>query len=262
MKVAAVQLNSQDDPRQNFQKIRALTDEAQKAGAKLILLPENFAFFGPEEVKLKIAKSLSEEVLHFLRELSCQYKIVVVGGGFPHPAKDGKVFNRMVAIGPEGELIFQYDKVHLFDIEVEQINYRESKATEAGKKYPDVFSFMGFLFSGAICYDLRFPEIFRKNQPDVLLLPAAFTKKTGEVHWEVLLRARAIENQCYVVAAAQWGTHFGLRQTFGHSVIVDPNGKILAEIPEGDGFIVAELSVDYLKSLRQSFPVLAHRKFF
>ncbi len=262
MKVAAIQLNSDEDVSKNFSKIEIFLERAAAARAELALLPENFAFFGREEVKLKLAPTLVTEVENFLRSAAIRHKMLVVGGGYPAPSEDEeKAFNRMSVFSPAGQVLFRYDKIHLFDVEAGGIYYRESAATVAGKSPPGTFGVAGFKVTAAICYDLRFPEIFRYHEVDVLLLPAAFTRVTGEAHWEVLLRARAIENQCYVIAAAQWGEHFGGRQTYGHSMIIDPWGSVVTQLSEGEGLLVAELSKEALVNIRTKLPALQHRRF-
>ncbi|MCS6983983.1 MAG: carbon-nitrogen hydrolase family protein [Leptospiraceae bacterium] len=261
MHVAALQISSQGDIEENLSRLAVLLQEARKKEVELALLPENFAFFGPEEEKIRRAQQISQRANIFLREMANALGMTVVGGGFPYPARDGKVFNRMLAFSPLGEQLYCYDKTHLFDVEVEGLVYRESAVTEPGISLPTPFSVAELSFLGAICYDLRFPEIFRQPGVDVILLSAAFTQTTGEAHWEVLLRARAIENQCYVVASAQWGQHFGGRKTFGHSMIIDPWGVVMEILTEGDGLVIAELSQERLREVRTKLPALRHRRF-
>ncbi|EPG66141.1 carbon-nitrogen hydrolase family protein [Leptospira wolffii] len=264
-KAALIQLNSRADLDFNLQKCEKLAEEAVSGGAKLLGLPENFPFLGSEKEKLERGAEIETKTRSFLENISKKNKITVLAGGFPSPAPGGKVYNTAALFGPDGKEIFQYHKIHLFDTDPgDGVEYRESRSVEAGKEIPPVYrnSELGNI-SSVVCYDLRFPELFRKladQESDIVFVPAAFTKLTGEAHWEVLLRARAIENQCYILAPAQTGTHSGGRETYGHSLVVDPWGRILADAMEGEKVILADIDLEEVKKARKKIPALRHRK--
>ena len=263
--VAALQLNSQADLSQNLATCGALVERATRRGAELVLLPENFAFFGPEAEKRRVAESLEKgQVAAALRALSREHSICVIGGGFPEQTSDPlRPHNTLLVVGPDGTDIAAYRKIHLFDVELGSAgSYAESDATSAGTEVV-LAEVGGFKLGLSICYDLRFPELYRalsREGAEVLLVPAAFTLHTGKDHWHVLLRARAIEAQAFVVAAAQQGAHPGGRQTYGHSLIVDPWGTVIAEASDGVGLVTATLERSRLDAVRRSLPSLSHRK--
>jgi predicted amidohydrolase len=242
-----------------------LVERAKRRGAELVLLPENFAFFGPEAEKRRIADSLAAgQVSAALRELARQNAICVIGGGFPEKTSDPlRPHNTLLVVGPDGEDLAAYRKIHLFDVELGGAgSYAESDATSAGSEVV-LAEVGGFKLGLSICYDLRFPELYRalsREGAEVLLVPAAFTLHTGKDHWHVLLRARAIEAQAFVVAAAQQGAHPGGRNTYGHSLIVDPWGTVIAEASDGVGLVMATLERARLEAVRRSLPSLQHRK--
>ncbi|TGL20226.1 carbon-nitrogen hydrolase family protein [Leptospira levettii] len=266
-KAAVVQVTSTARVSNNLTKCRQLVEEAAKAGAKVIGLPENFSFMGSESEKQNLLGQIEEETFSFLKETAKDLGIYLLGGGFPTKAPSGKVFNTAVIVNPQGEEVFRYHKVHLFDAVVgDGFPYKESNHTEAGEKVPEVIPTEYGNISSAICYDLRFPELFRalsKQGVDLCFLPAAFTVPTGEAHWHVLLRARAIENLMYVLAPGQTGTHdpHGKRKTFGHSLIISPWGEILAELNSEEGFAIAGIELDRLNEIRSTLPSLHHRRF-
>jgi deaminated glutathione amidase len=263
--VAAVQLNSQLDLAQNLESCRRWVGRAASRGAELVLLPENFAFFGPEADKRELAESLADgPIAKALADMAREFRVCVVGGGFPERSGDAqRPHNTLLVIGPDGSQLATYRKIHLFDVELGSGgSYSESAATSAGSA-PVVVEVGGFKLGLSICYDLRFPELYRalsEQAAEVLLVPAAFTLHTGKDHWHVLLRARAIEAQAFVVAAAQHGAHPGARQTYGHSLVVDPWGTIIAEASDGVGVVTATLERERLAAVRRSLPSLAHRK--
>ncbi|HXK19301.1 MAG TPA: carbon-nitrogen hydrolase family protein [Polyangiaceae bacterium] len=263
--VAAVQLNSQADVGQNLERCRELCRRARARGAELVLLPENFAFFGAEVDKRQLAESVEDGVImSALREMARENAVTVIGGGFPERSADpARPHNTLVVVGADGSLVASYRKVHLFDVELGSGgSYAESAATSPGSSVV-VVEVEGFKLGLSICYDLRFPELYRalsEQGAEVLLVPAAFTLHTGKDHWHVLLRARAIEAQAFVVAAAQHGTHPGSRSTYGHSLVVDPWGTVIAEASDGVGLVCATLERSRLDSVRRSLPSLAHRK--
>jgi predicted amidohydrolase len=265
LSVAAVQLSSQADVAENLEHARALVRRAAQRGAELVLLPENFAFFGAEADKRGVAESLGAgSIVSALSEMARESSVCLVGGGFPERSQDPeRPYNTALVIGPDGAQLGAYRKIHLFDVELGSGgSYSESAATAAGDQAV-VVDVAGFKLGLSICYDLRFPELYRalsEQGAEVLLVPAAFTLHTGKDHWHVLLRARAIEAQAFVVAAAQHGTHPRGRQTYGHSLIVDPWGTVIAEASDGPGLAQATLERARLEAVRRSLPSLTHRR--
>lgn len=264
MKVSAIQLNSQPELEHNMEKIYEAVSKAVKEGADLVALPENFAFMGDEKKRLEQAEKIYQSVETSLIGWAEELEIYILGGGYPVPVQNGKVFNRAALINPEGKRIAAYNKIHLFDVGLsEKEIYKESDMVEAGKdvvvvNLPEYEMIAGL----SICYDVRFPELYRemtKQGAQILFVPAAFTKPTGRAHWETLLRARAIENSTFVVAPAQTGKHGERRETHGHAMIIDPWGKILADAGEKPGMATAELDLEALKEIRRKLPALEHR---
>ena len=277
--VAVVQLVSTEDVQRNLRATEALIGKAAAAGAKLILLPENFAVLdgGPLSQFAEREGDNTALLQGFLREQAKANKVFLVAGTIPMATRplrtgdaevqsieDGRVRPASLVYDPSGEVIARYDKMHLFDVQVEdrQAQYSESSSFEAGDQVVWADTPMGRL-GLSICYDLRFPELYRRllgGGAEILTVPSAFTKVTGEAHWEVLLRARAIENQCYVLAANHGGVHNAKRETFGHSMIVDPWGRVLAQVDKGEGFACAQIDLDALHELRAKMPVQSHRR--
>jgi deaminated glutathione amidase len=266
---AAVQMNSQADVAKNLARAELLVAEAAKQGAQIIVLPENFAFMGGEDdERLRVAEHLDTDtpgaIRTFLETNSRKHSAWIIAGGLPEASGDAvRVHNTCVVVGPDGNMTARYRKIHMFDVEVgDGQRYRESASCAPGDK-PVVASVAGANVGLSICYDLRFPELYRTlvdAGAEVLVVPAAFTLATGKDHWHVLLRARAIESQCYVIAAAQWGAHPKGRRTFGKSCIVDPWGEVIAQASEGEGVAVATLDPKYLQQVRASLPSLQHRR--
>mgnify|MGYP002525049711 CR=1 FL=1 len=266
---SAIQMASSTSISANLLVAEKLIAEAAKAGAKLVALPENFALMGDDEfdkVKVREADG-SGRIQDFLAMVAKKHGVWVVGGTIPLVADDdNKVRAACLIYNDQGERVGRYDKVHLFDVSVPDTNeeYRESDTIEAGDKELIVDSPFGKL-GISVCYDLRFPEFFRRlvrKGAEIIFVPSAFTAETGAAHWELLLRARAVENLCYVVAPNQGGFHINGRKTFGHSMIVDPWGVVLDCYKTGGGFVSAEIDRERLAKVRKSFPVLEHRKFF
>jgi deaminated glutathione amidase len=263
--VAAAQLCSQADVAQNLERCRELCRRARTRGAELVLLPENFAFFGSEADKRKLAEPLEgSAIVSALREMARENAVTVIGGGLPELSADpARPHNTLVVVAPDGSLVKSYRKLHLFDVELGGGgSYSESAATSPGSAVV-VVDVAGFKLGLSICYDLRFPELYRalsEQGAEVLLVPAAFTLHTGKDHWHVLLRARAIEAQAFVVAAAQQGLHPGNRTTYGHSLVVDPWGTVIAEASDGVGLVCATLERSRLEAVRRSLPSLSHRR--
>jgi len=268
MKAACIQLCSNGDLDRNLAVAQRLIDRAAEAGALLVQLPENFAFMHPDrELKLKTArKRMAQEVLPYLARNAARHGIHLVGGSVLLPAPGGKLRNACPVYGPQGDCLGTYDKIHLFDVELPDERYCESDLVQAGET-PLLLRCGEFRLGLSICYDLRFPELYRgyaASGCDILSIPAAFTVPTGRAHWELLLRARAVENQCFVLAAAQVGTHPGGRRTYGHSLIVDPWGEVLAKAEnideEAGELVMAELDEARLREVRLQLPALIHRR--
>ncbi len=264
-KAAAIQLNSQPDVEKSLKDAYSLVENAAGDGASLICLPENFAFMGDEQEKLNRADEIAKAVEKRLPEWAVKFGITLIGGGYPASADSGKIFNRSVLILPDGSIAATYDKIHLFDVEVsEKEKYRESATVQGGKAETVVFKSNDLPAIGfSICYDVRFPELYRKlvkRGAEIITVPSAFTRPTGEAHWEVLLRARAIENSAFVIAPAQTGKHGEKRETYGHSMIIDPWGRIMSEAETKPGYIINKIDLEMLKEVRRKLPSIEHRR--
>lgn len=273
--VAAVQMVSGADVADNLEAAAALIKESVTKGAALVVLPENFAVLdsGPLARHAEVEGDTNAPLQGFLASQAAQYGIHLVGGTIPLKSRpgspldsvtDGRVRPASLVYGPDGVLMGRYDKIHLFDVEVEdkQAQYSESMSFEPGTDVVVVDTPVATL-GLSICYDLRFPELYRRllsRNAEIVTVPSAFTRVTGEAHWEVLLRARAIENQVYVIAPNQGGRHNDKRETWGHSMIVDPWGRVLSVLDQGEGVVVAELELDALHELRRRMPVSSHRR--
>lgn len=265
VRVAALQMVSGPEVGDNLRQAAELLAEAAAAGAALAVLPENFALMGlHERDKLAVAEiDGAGPIQAFLAEQARSHGIWLVGGTIPLRGNDPeRVRGACPVYGPDGARIGRYDKIHLFDVAVaEREAYRESATLEPGEPVPAVLETTVGRLGLAVCYDLRFPELFRAQAAqgmELLALPAAFTATTGAAHWQVLVRARAIENQCVVIAAAQGGRHANGRETHGESMVVGPWGDILAQVAQGPGVAVAEVDRAQLHALRRRFPVLSH----
>jgi deaminated glutathione amidase len=267
LRVAAVQLTSRQDVASNLERCQRLIATAAKQGARFVALPENFAFMGTEAAKRACAERLQGPpgpIRPTLIEAAQRHGIYLLAGGWPLVSDDPlRPYNAATLLAPTGELLATYRKMHLFDVDApDGISYRESDGTSAGSEVVCA-KVDGFCVGLSICYDIRFPELYRRlveMGADVICIPAAFTAATGHAHWELLCRARAVESQCYVIAPGQSGTHLGGRQTFGHSLIVDPWGEILADAGDTETVVVADLVRDRLESVRRKLPCLRHRK--
>lgn len=265
IKASAIQLNSQPDVVKSLSDARSLVEQAAGQGADLICLPENFAFLGEEWDKFEKAVEIQKAVEDQLPEWADRLGVTILAGGYPASADKGKIFNRSVLILPDGSVAASYNKIHLFDVEVsEKETYHESATVQGGKPEAivyddDILPAIGF----SICYDVRFPELYRMlvaKGAEILTVPSAFTRPTGEAHWEILLRARAIENSAFVIAPAQTGRHGKNRETYGHSMIIDPWGRIMADLDTEPGCIMVEIDLDLLAEIRQKLPSVRHRK--
>ncbi|WP_295435025.1 carbon-nitrogen hydrolase family protein [uncultured Thiodictyon sp.] len=266
-KVAAIQMTSGTGVAANLAEAERLIRAAAADGAGLVVLPENFALMSKgadEQLALREADGAGP-LQSFLARVAAQARVWLVGGTIPLAATDpGRVRAACLVFDDRGRRVARYDKIHLFDVHVPGADehYQESAAIEPGEAVVVIDSPWGRL-GIAVCYDLRFPELFRRMQErglEVLALPAAFTATTGKAHWETLVRARAIENLAFVVAAAQGGVHPNARETFGHSMVVDPWGQVLAQRPCGSGFAASELDREFQGAVRRNFPALEHRR--
>lgn len=262
MKVAAIQMISSADMTHNIARAAQLLQDAKQRGAELILMPEYWPLMGMQDTD-KIAAAEANgtgKMQSFMAEQAKQLGVWLIGGTVPLVSDEpDKVLNTTLVFDPSGRQIARYDKIHLFGFTKGDESYQESKTITPGKQ---VVSFeAGFGRVGlSVCYDLRFPEMYRAmGSCALIVVPAAFTYTTGQAHWEILLRARAIENQCYVLASAQGGVHQNGRRTWGHSMLIDPWGKIIEVLPEGEGVIAGEIDLHALDVIRTSLPALKHR---
>ncbi len=260
---AVIQMNSGDDREKNLRRAAKLVEAAARAGARIIALPENFALMRDALAPPLPGENREGPIVTWARETARKEEIYLLAGSFSEQSEiPGKVYNTSLLLGPDGRIIAAYRKIHLFDVAIPGgETHRESKRTIPGREAvlaQTPLAPMGM----TICYDLRFAYLYRRLAERgalIIFVPAAFTKRTGEAHWEVLLRSRAIENQVFIVAPAQHGEHPGGRRTYGQSMIVDPWGTIIAGIPEGEGFAVARLDLDYQAEIRQAMPCREHR---
>lgn len=267
MKVAAVQMVSSLQLGTNLQSADALIQEAASQGAELVALPEYFCLLGQRDTD-KLAVQEQEgtgPIQQFLADAAKRHGVWLVGGTLPLSSGQAtKVCNTCLVFNPQGKQVARYDKIHLFAFDNGTEHYDESRVLEPGNA-PVCFSLPSvdghtWRVGLSVCYDLRFAALYQALQADVLLVPSAFTHTTGQAHWEVLLRARAIENLAYVLAPAQGGLHANGRRTWGHSMVVDAWGRVLAERAEGEGVVLAEMSMPEMLEQRTQLPALAHRK--
>jgi predicted amidohydrolase len=263
---AAIQMNSLPDLHKNLAQAEELIDLAVRRGAELVGLPENFSFLGDEQAKLSQCEEIAQESEKFLKTMAQRFQVTILGGGYPVPVGNGKVYNTALLVAPNGQEIARYEKVHLFDVNLPDGNtYCESSMVVAGLRMPPVYPTKELGNLGlSVCYDVRFPEVYRQLSQmgaEVLFVPAAFTAHTGKDHWQVLLQARAIENTCYVIAPAQTGRHNTLRQSHGHAMIVDPWGVILADAGDTPGVAITAIEPARLEQVRRQMPSLQHRVF-
>jgi deaminated glutathione amidase len=267
MRVAAVQTTAGSDRGQNLRAASDLVCRAADEGAELVVLPELFSVAGTPEHIRRHAEDLAGPTLTWAVDLAARLRVHLLAGSFPERARHGDVYNTSCLVGPSGTLDATYRKVHLFDVRIGDTEVRESQTFAAGSELCVIpIAASGQVVLGlSICYDVRFPELFRVlalRGATVLAVPSAFTAATGPPHWELLLRTRAVDNQCFVIGAGQVGRlPPGMPACHGHSMVVDPWGTVLAERREDDpGFVVADLDVDRLAQVRAQLPVLAHRR--
>jgi nitrilase len=275
MKIAAVQMVSCTDTDRNLEAADRLIAQAAGAGAELVALPEYFCLMGRRDGdKLAIAEADSPDgaaagpIQRFLADTARRHGLWLVGGTIPMavPGREDRVRNTCLVHGPDGRRVARYDKIHLFAFDNGRERYDEGRVLEAGSA-PVSFAAGAHRVGLSVCYDVRFPELYRAlactpgaGPCDLMCVPSAFTWTTGQAHWELLLRARAVENQCYVLAPAQGGLHENGRRTWGRSLVVDPWGEVQACLDEGEGVVLAELEPARLAAVRQQLPALAHRR--
>jgi predicted amidohydrolase len=262
-RVAAIQMVSTPSIDENIATARTLIGEAAAQGATLVLLPEYWPIMGMHETdKIGLAESIDAGPIQtFMSAVAREHNIWLIGGTLPMAAEQAdKVLNTMMVYDPNGARVQRYDKIHLFSFTKGTESYDEARTIVHGNDvttFDAPFGKVGL----SVCYDLRFPELYRAmGDCTLIVVPAAFTYTTGKAHWEILLRARAIENQCYVLAAAQGGQHVNGRTTWGHSMLIDPWGEIKAELPTGAGVVIGDIEPHHLSSVRENLPALKHRK--
>ena len=263
--MAAIQMVSQTSVERNLVQACQLLEQAAAQGAELAVLPEYFCLMGLHDTdKLKVQEPFgSGPIQDFLRQSAQKLGLWIVGGTLPlSTTQADRVRNSALVFDPHGQCVARYDKIHLFRFETEKESYDESCVLERGAQ-PVTFELASidgntYRVGLSVCYDLRFPELYRQLKADILLVPSAFTFTTGQAHWEILLRARAIENLAFVLASAQGGVHENKRKTWGHSMIIDPWGEILAEQAQGNGVVIAEVMKDTLQAARKRLPALDH----
>ncbi|HZS31841.1 MAG TPA: carbon-nitrogen hydrolase family protein [Methylomirabilota bacterium] len=263
MRVALIQMNSQDEKAENLERAEMLVAQAAAWGSDLVLLPELWTYLGPRKRHAEVAEPIPGDTTEFLGRLSARYRFWLVGGSFLEATEGSeRLHNTSVVMSPDGEVVARYRKLHLFDVEVDGRTYQESATMVAGDEVV-VASLAGVPVGLSICYDVRFPELYRRLAAwgaRLVTVPAAFTLETGKDHWEVLLRARAIENQLYVLAAAQCGSHPPGNACFGNSMIVDPWGTVVARAGYREGVVVADVDLGHAERVRKTLPALAHRR--
>ncbi len=265
MRIAAIQMVSTPDVQSNLAAASRLIGDAAARGAQLVGLPEYFCLMGQHDrAKLEIAEAPGEgPIQHMLADAARRHGLWLMGGTLPIATDDrDRVRNTTCVYAPDGSLAARYDKIHLFRFDNGRESYDEGRVLQAGSS-PCAFSAGAWRVGLSICYDLRFPELYRSMMTppcDLVAVPSAFTATTGEKHWEVLLRARAIENQCYVMAPAQGGLHENGRRTFGHTMVVDPWGEVLAVQAEGEGVVMADIDPARIAAVRAQLPALEHRR--
>jgi len=262
-RVAALQMVSTPEVVSNLESAGRLIAAAAAAGARLVALPENFYLIGRHEAdKVRVREPEGEgPIQSFLAAAARRHRVWIVGGTAPISCPDpGRIRSACLVFDDSGSRVARYDKIHLFRFEASDERYDESRTLERGEGAVALQSPFGRL-ALSVCYDVRFPELYRElGDFDAMFVPSAFTVPTGAAHWETLLRARAIENQAYVIAPAQGGLHASGRRTYGHSMIVDPWGQVLAVRPEGEGVVLAEMDTERVREVRASLPAVANRR--
>lgn len=262
-KVSAIQMVSGTSVQANLDKAAELIAQAAAQGARLVVLPEYFCFLGRRDPeKLAFMETPGQgPIQSFLSEAARTHGIWLLGGTLPLQSEDpDRIYNAMLVYDPQGTQVARYDKIHLFGFRKGEEAYDESISIRPGANGPQVVETPAGRVGLSVCYDLRFPELYRAmGDVSLIVVPAAFTYTTGSAHWEILLRARAIENQCYVLAAAQGGKHENGRRTWGHSMLIDPWGEVLQCLPEGEGVVLGDIDPARMNDIRLSLPALRHR---
>lgn len=262
IKVAGIQMASSPHVSSNLIEAERLIAIAANQGAKVVVLPEYFCIMGAKENDKVLAREKPNDgpIQRFLSRMAREHKIWLIGGTVPLVSNyPNKIRNSCLVYNDKGEQVARYDKIHLFGLDLGTEHYHEENTIESGDTVVTVNTPYGKI-GLSICYDLRFPELYRAmGEVDIIVVPSAFTETTGKAHWESLIRARAIENLCYVIAPAQGGYHLSGRETHGNSMIVDPWGVILDRLPRGSGVVIASVNRDYQASLRKSLPALKHK---
>lgn len=262
-KIALMQMTSSTNVEDNLQLVKKFMISAREQGVELIVLPENFSFMGKsEQDKLSIAEVYREgPIQYFISQLAKQLNLWVIAGTISLKTQGPKVKTSCLVFDNEGLTAARYDKIHLFNVQVSaQEVYNEGAIIDRGNELVVVSTPVGKI-GLTVCYDLRFPELHQRlvfQGAEIIAVPSAFTRLTGEAHWDVLLRARAIENLAFVLASGQWGQHENGRQTFGHSMAIDPWGRIIAQKQTGIGLVLADIDLSQLKQIRKTFPCLDH----
>jgi len=266
VRLAAIQMVSGSEVARNLADAAVLIEEAVDAGAKLIGLPEYFPVIGATDARLaEVSEPFGKGAIQdWLQKIAERHGIWLMAGSIPLRSDvEGRVLNSTLVVNPQGQVSARYDKMHLFSYTTAEEQYDESASILPGEQLAAFTSPFGRI-GLSICYDLRFPELYRAlalpDPLDLIFLPAAFTRGTGRAHWEILLRARAIENQCYLLAAAQGGEHESGRRTYGHSMIIDPWGEVMACREAGAGVVLADMDHRHMAAIRQKLPALQHRK--
>jgi predicted amidohydrolase len=261
-RIAAVQMVSTPDRERNLAEAGRLIEEAAGNGARLVLLPEYFCFMGHKDSdKLAIREPYGDgPIQRFLADAARRHDVWIIGGTLPLVApEENRVLNTTLVFDPRGEEVARYDKIHLFNFEKGAESFDEARTIRPGtevRTFAAPFGRVGL----SVCYDLRFPELYRRmGDCALMVVPSAFTYTTGRAHWQILLRARAIENQCYVLAAAQGGQHENGRRTWGHSMLIDPWGEVMDVLDEGPGVVAGEIEAERIASVRASLPAWRHR---
>lgn len=263
---ASVQMVSTPRVDENIARMNYWVGQAAERGAQLVLLPEYFCLMGDDGDKVRIREphgtGADSPIQRALSQAASRYGVWLIGGTVPLVASTpDRVRNAVLVYGPDGIERARYDKIHLFAFTKGSESYNEAKTIEPGET-PIVCQTIAGRTGLSVCYDLRFPELYRRLVPlNLIVMPAAFTYTTGKVHWELLIRARAVENQCYVLASAQGGLHENGRRTWGQSMLVDPWGEILAQLPTGEGLVLGKMEPERLREIRTNLPALNHRQF-
>jgi predicted amidohydrolase len=259
--VAAVQMTSVEDWQVNLRKAEDLVKEAAARGAQIVALPENFAYLRAEGEQIPCAQSIEGEFIQRMKALTAEHRIYLLCGTIPEKTEGAQIYNTSVLLDPAGRAIAVYRKIHLFDVNLPgRAVFQESKLVRAGHDLVTAQTEFGTV-GLTVCYDLRFPELFRRltlSGARMIFVPSAFTEYTGKDHWEVLLRARAIENQVYIIAPAQFGQHNPKRRSYGKALIVDPWGTVLAKAADQEGVILADVDFHFQDKIRRELPCLEH----